>query len=327
MKIDELPDPGELWWPFAALAALDRARGRRVWTMDAGNHLLAYDGPDGGQFRMQRLYGNRIVIWGHAAGETPDPSGWTGIPGWATSDAVRLWLRQAGATLLAWHHHDEWDGATPDADADTVLKPLLEAEVPTALMIKARSGGVTLDDVSAALADLGDEGDPERGLAVLTAARTNAPPLQGRVKALLANEVHAQMRRARERDRMQPQRPAAIVRWARIATLPEQFTFIARAERGRLIPNPESDALHEQFRTQLLNLLTQLLAEEASEDGGAWLFVRVRVQGPRVFFDRCYDSLPDWYRETPHSLESLAWEMDQRHRDWRPAWASLLPEH
>lgn len=322
MEIDNLPDPGELWWPFATLAALDRARGRRVWTLDAGNHLLAYDGPDGGQIRMQRLYGKRIVVWGHAAGENPEPAGWSGIPGWATSDAIRLWLRQMGATLLAWHHHDEWDGATPQADAEAVLAPLLNADVPQDLMAKARRGTVTLEDVAEAL---DGEGDPERGLAVLLDAGESAPPLQGQVKALLAGEIHAQMRTAVERDRLQPQRPAAIVRWARVAGLPVEFEFTARAERGRLIPDPESDALADQFRTQLLNVLAQLHAEEASDDGGAWLYVRVHVAGPRVTFERRYDSLPDWYTDTPHSLEALAWEMDQRHRDWRPAWASLLP--
>lgn len=322
MEIDDLPDPGELWWPFAALAAVDRARGSRVWTFDAGNHLLAHDGPDGGQIRMQRLYGQRLVIWGHAAGEDPHPASWSGIPGWVTSDAVRLLLGQAGATLLAWHHHGEWDGATPLADPASVLAPLLDAEAPAGLVARARRGTITLDDVAEELAG---DGDPERGLAVLVGAARSAPPLQGRVKALLAGEIHAQMRATPERDRIQPQRPAALVRWARVAALPDEFTFTARAERGRLVPDPESDDLDEQFRTQLLNVLAQLHHEEASDDGGAWLYVRVHVAGPRVTFERRYDSLPDWYADTPHSLEALAWEMDQRHRDWRPAWASLLP--
>ena len=322
VDIDELPDPGELWWPFAVLAALDRAQGRRVWTLDAGNHLLSYDGPDGGQFRMQRLYGGRITLWGHAAGEAPEPSSWTGVPGWATSDAIRHWLRREGATLLVWHHHGEWDGATPDADAGAVLAPLLDAEVPAALVKRARARKVTVKDLATAL---GGQGDPDRGLTVLQEATEDAAPIQGHVRSVLAAEIHAQMRATRDRDRMQPQRPASLVRWARVADVPANFTFTVRAERGRLIPDPESDALAEQFRTQLLNVLAHLYAEEASEDGGAWLFAKVSVDGPRVNYFRAYDSLPEWYDDTPPPLDALEWEMTQRHHSWLPAWASLLP--
>lgn len=322
MDIDSLPDPGELWWPFAVLAALDRARGQRVWTFDAGNRLLAYDGPEGGRIVMQRLYGRRLVLWGHGPDESPGPQSWSGIPGWATSDAVRLWLRKQGATLLAWHHHNEWDGATPDTDAEAVLAPLLNAEVPADLLAKARARKATLKDLEAAL---DGRGDAERGLTVLQDATEEAAPLQGQVRHLLAGEIHAQMRSTRERDRMQPQRPAALVRWARVADVPPGFSFTVRAERGRLIPDPESDALSAQFRQQLLNVLEQLHVEEASEDAGAWLFARVSVDGPRVQFDRCYDSMPQWYDDTPPTLEALEWEMTQRHRNYRPAWAKLLP--
>lgn len=322
MDIDDLPDPGELWWPFAVLAAIDRAQGRRVWTLDAGNHLLSHDGPDGEQIRLQRMYGGRLVLWGNPAGEAPLPVSWSGIPGWATSDVVRRWLRQTGATLLAWHHHDEWDGATPDADAGAVLAPLLNADVPSGLLAAARSGKATARDV---LEVVGEHADPERGLAVLQDARQSGAPVQGRIKSMLSGEIHAQMRRTPERDRVLPQRPANLVRWSRVASPPPGFRFTVRADRGRLVPDPESDTLSDQFRTQLLSVLGQLLADEASEDGGAWLYARVQMVGPRMDFERRFDSLPDWYTDTPHSLESLRWEMDQRHRDWRPAWAALLP--
>ncbi len=316
-----MPDPGEIWWPFAVLAAIDRCLGRQEWTFDAGNHLLAHEGEDGGQIRVQRLYGKRTVLWGHSAGESPEPTSWSGIPGWATSDAIRHWLRQEGATLLAWHHHGEWDGATPHADAGTVLAPLLQADVPPRLVQRSRAGKVDIDDLRKVL---GGSGVAERGLTVLREAMAEAHPVQGQVRSLLSNEIHAQMRQTRDRDRMQPQRPVALVRWARVADVPEHFRFTVRAERGRLIADPESDALPAQFRTQLLNVLAQLHVEEASEKGGAWLFARVSCDGSRVSFDRAYDGTPQWYDDTPIPLDALAWEMSQREPSWRPAWATLL---
>lgn len=321
MDIDELPDPGEIWWPFAVLAAIDRSRGERTWTFDAGNHLLSYDGEDGGRIRVQRLHGKRIVLWGQAAGENPEPSSWSGIPGWATSDVIRHWLRREGATLLAWHHHGEWDGATPQADAGAVLAPLLQADVPSGLLKRARTGTAEAADLRKVLAG---SGDAERGLTVLREATAEATAVQGRVRSLLSQEIHAQMRSTRDRDRLQPRRPAALVRWARVADVPEHFNFTVRAERGRLIADPESDFLPTQFRTQLLNVLARLHVEEASEEGGAWLFARVTGDGSRVSFDRAYDGMPEWYDDTPIPLDALAWEMSQRAPGWRPAWASLL---
>lgn len=322
VDIDELlPDPGEIWWPFAVLAAIDRARGRRVWEFDAGNHLLCYDGADGGRIRMQRLYGGRIALWGHAAGERPEPVSWSGIPGWAISDAIRHRLRREGATLLAWYRHGEWDGLTPHADVERVLGPIRSADVPDDLLRRARARTVEEGDLAKVL---GDSGDPERGLKVLREATREATPVQVGVRSLLAGEIYAQMRRTPDRDRGQPARPAAVVRWARVVDVPEHFNLTVRAERGQLIPDPESDSLPTRFRTQLLNVLTQLYASEASEDGGAWLFARVVCEGPRVRFDRAYDGMPEWYDDTPLPLDALAWEMSRRRREWRPPWAALL---
>jgi hypothetical protein len=51
----------------------------------------------------------------------------------------------------------------------------------------------------------------------------------------------------------------------------------------------------------------------------------VRFDGARITLDRAFDSLPPWYAGTGPTLRALSWEMQQRSRRWRPAWATLLP--
>jgi hypothetical protein len=107
------------------------------------------------------------------------------------------------------------------------------------------------------------------------------------------------------------------------------FEYAVLVTRDRVSTAPTNTLLPEPAETTLTNVLLTLHREEANEESGAWLFARVTSDGVVVRFDRAFDSWPEWYQvnhasEGP-SLEDLAWEMWQRDREWRPAWASLLP--
>ncbi len=102
--MDALPAPERLWWPFAVLAALHHDEPEPVWSFEPRPVLLTHDAHDGVRLRMQRLYGGRSVLWGTDPRATP-LAGWTGIPGWATSDAVHDLLGRDRATFVAWHAH------------------------------------------------------------------------------------------------------------------------------------------------------------------------------------------------------------------------------
>ena len=101
------------------------------------------------------------------------------------------------------------------------------------------------------------------------------------------------------------------------------------AVRDQLRPAPTNTALPPLAVRTLTNVLRALQREEAAEESGAWLFVRVWSDGSMLSFDRAFDSWPEWYQvrhatQGP-SLDDLAWEMAQRTPAWRPAWSSLLP--
>lgn len=319
MDLDGLPDADELWWRFAILAAVGISTpGDERFTHEPDDQVLTYS-EGATQLSMQRLYNGRMVLWGRIehAEETGE---WIGIPGWATSDAVHDSLDKLGATFLLWHARDGWESATTDQDLTTALAPLLDREIGPELIATARGGSLEddrLTELGAAAVDVAHH--------VLKAAAGEAPPLQGRVRHLLALEIEAQMRRTRERDRLLPQRPVPLVRWTTVAKPPAGFTYAVRASTDGLVrmtdfvPRLPIDALRS-----LTNLLEQLHVDETTANGGGWLFARVRFNGVQVHLDRAFDSRPLWASSAP-SLEELTLEMDRRDIAWRPAWASLLP--
>lgn len=326
MDVDDLPPADRLWWPFAVLVALATVRGDDGWSFDARHQQLTRNVPDGGWLRMQRLYGGRAVLWASSSGpgtETgPSPrSSWTGIPGWATSDAVHDWLHYHGATFVAWHSRHGWDTATPSVSPDAALAPLLDADLPEALIDAAAAG--TVD--ATMLAQLVD-GDPTDALDLLRSARHEAAPVQGAVRTFLANEIRAQMLHTRDRDRLLHQRPAQLVRWARIANVPAGFHHAVHQQGNGLDAAPGNTPLAAQFLLTLTNVLESLHREEATDQGGAWLFARVGYDGLNLGFDRRFDGRPYWYVGAGPTLDTLADEMARRHPAWRPAWAALLPQ-
>jgi hypothetical protein len=319
MDVEALPTAERLWWAFAVQAALAAARGDDAWAFDPAHQLLRHDHA-AARLRMQRLHGGRAVLWGRTS-DRPATTSWTGIPGWATSDAVRDWLAGTGATFVAWHARDGWDTATPDVDLAPALAPVLDAT--TADLVEAARCGAA---GPAMLADLTGAAGHAAALAVLEAAGHEAPPVQGMVRSLLAGEIRAQMRRTPERDRMLPQRPVQVVRWARVAQPPRGFQHVVHQRGpGDLVPALGNPALPDQFARALDNVLARLHLEEADDASGAWLFARVGFDGVNVHLDRAFDSRPAWCEDDGPSLDVLATEMARRAPRWRPAWSRLLP--
>lgn len=317
VDVDALPHPDELWWPFAVRAAVAHAQGDRTWRHDTRHTMLRHD--DGAvRLRMHRIQGERAVLWGtwpdHRATST-----WTGIPGWATSDVVQNGLRRDGATFVVWHTRHGWDTATPGADLAGPVDRLLEPVLPQPLLTAVASGRA--DQVL--LDPLLDGADAGPALRVLEATAREEPPGAG-VRRLLAAEVRAQMRMTRDRERVLPQRPVPLVRWARIADLSWGFQYAVHLQDDHLEPARGNSPLPEQFRLTLHNVLERLHVEEATDEGGCWLFARVRWDGVSVHLDRVFDGRPAWYEDDGPTLETLATEMDRRHPAWRPAWTRLL---
>lgn len=322
MDVDALPEPDRLWWPFAVRAAIATARGDRTWRFDTRYRMLRHDaGP--ARLRMHRVEGERAVLWG-AWPEHPVTAAWTGIPGWATSDVVQQGLRRDGATFVAWHTRHGWDTATPEADLAGPIARLLEPPLPAGVLGMVARGACD----EAVLTPLLGDADPAPALALLAEASAAEPPGVG-VRRLLAAEIRAQMRMTPERDRVLPQRPVPLVRWARVAGLRWGFQYAVHlqtdADGDRLEPAHGNSPLPEQFRLTLHNVLEQLHAEEATDDGGCWLFAQVRWDGVSVHLDRAFDSRPVWAEDDGPTLSTLAGEMARRHPDWRPAWTRLLP--
>ena len=321
MFVDDLPPAEELWWRAVCCAALGLAGGDDGWSLD-DDLVLAHDGPGGHRFRLQRLYGTRLVLWGSVPGGSGAPV--TGVPGWTNSDAVRQWVRRSNVGLIAWAAHGEWDTATPTADPAPIVAPAM-TPLPEDFLERAMAGVVTEADLRDQLDETPtDDEHLATALDLLSRAGQSGRPARGQLRTLLTREIHAQMRLAEERPRLLPQRPAQLVRWTRVATPGEGFVFTARAERGRIVAHRHG-GLGEQFRGSLERVLQELWREESDPESGAWLFARVRFHQGRTDFDRVFDSWPTWYAGEPHSIPELEWEMAQRSADWRPRWTRLLP--
>lgn len=319
VDLDALPDADELWWRFAIVAAIgisDEEEHR--FTHDLGNQVLAFHDGDV-LLAMQRLYHGRVVLWGRT--ENGPPKGdWTGIPGWATSDAVYDSLEQMGATFLLWHARDGWESATTNPDIAGAISVILDNRIGPATLTAARNG--SLND--AGLASLGAS-NPDLARKILNEAAGEAPPVQGTVRRLLALEIEAQMRRTRDRDRLLPQRPVPLVRWATVAKPPGGFTYAVRmSSSGLLRTNDFVPRLQTGSLKSLHNVLTELYLDEANDVSGGWLFARVRFNGVQIHLDRAFDGQPLWSSQAP-SLEELADEMNRRAPEWRPTWTLLLP--
>ncbi|MGN6252823.1 MAG: hypothetical protein ACTHNS_13495 [Marmoricola sp.] len=317
MDVDALPHPDRLWWPFALRAAVARAEDDPRWRYDTRHRMLRHDDGDA-RLRMHRIQGERAVLWG-AWPDHRTTSTWTGIPGWATSDVVQNGLRRDGATFVVWHTRHGWDTATPGADLTGPVTRLLEPALPEDLVSGAAAGSAD----PAALRPLLAGADPAPALAVLAAAATEERPGAG-VRRLVAAEIRAQMRLTRDRDRVLPQRPVPLVRWARVADLAWGFQYAVHLQGDRLEPARGNSTLPDQFRLTLHNVLERLHVEEATDDGGCWLFARVRWDGVTVHLDRAFDGRPTWYEDDGPTLRTLAAEMARRDPAWRPAWTRLL---
>jgi len=312
VDVEELPPAAQLWWTAACLAARDRALGRKDWRLELHHQVLRHVGTRGRWLGLQRVLGERFAVWGNDPGDAA-PHAWTDVPGWATPE-VQGWWEASGATFVAWHARDGWDTVTPEASL-APMQPLLDAHA---------RGIATAADDPRALAELIGTGDIDAARAVLTEARREASTGQGRVRRVLAHEVHAQMSRTVERDRVLPQQPVAVVRWVRAAAPPPGFAFSVHLEGETVLEDASSHQLARQFHASLMNIFALLHRDEADEASGSWLFARVTYDGTRISFERAFDSLPHWYAGESPTLETLAAEMGRRDPRWRPPWARLL---
>ncbi|WP_156384169.1 hypothetical protein [Marmoricola sp. Leaf446] len=330
MEPDALPPPEDLWWSWACVAALallaDDA-GHDEHVLDLPALVLRLDRADGSWLRMQPTRGGRWVLWGRSAdAPTAPPDARRGAPDWTLSEATD----EGRPTFVCWWAHEEWDTSTSveDPGAVPLLRALLGADPE--LCEAARSGRVTDADLRRhAPADV-DDLRVLQALDLLADARTPPPLLpRGPVRERLRDQLHRQMREAPDRERALIQQPPAVVRWAQVSGPTSPFEYAVMARRDRLVPAPTNTRLPAAAERTLVTLLHVLHHDEASAQSGAWLFARVASDGVVVEFERAFDSYPSWWRvlhpEQGPALDDLAWEMGQRHPDWRPAWASLLP--
>lgn len=345
MDPDELPPPEDLWWSWACLAALDlllpdgsdrrgdlpdasdAAEGSDRFALDLPEMVLRLERPDGSWLRMQPTRGGRWVLWGRSAdAPTAPPDARRDAPDWTLSEATD----EGRPTFVCWFAHEEWDTSTSveDPGAVPLLRTLLV--VDPRLRDAARSGRL---DAAGLLRHGVPGNDPARLAAATTLladAGTPAPLLpRGPVRARLRDQLHRQMRETPERERELMQQPPAVVRWAQVSGPATAYEYAVMARRDRLVPAPSNTRLPAAAERTLVTLLHVLHHDEASSRSGAWLFARVASDGVVVRFDRAFDSYPAWWRvlhpEQGPAIADLAWEMGQRHPDWRPAWASLLP--
>jgi hypothetical protein len=323
VETENLPTAEDLWWSWVVLAALHRALGDDACRFDADHLLLTLDSPDGAWLQMQRTHRSRAVLWGRSAvAPESSPDARRGAPDWALSEATE----ERQPAFFAWYAHGEWDSTALGVDhgALHVLRPLLTVE--PRLVELARQGRLTAETLgSYAPGDLLEEAAELALLARKDAHLVSA----GSVRTRLREQIHGQMRDTGETERMLLQRPPSLVQWSRINGPGLPFEYAVMVVRDRFVPAVTNTPLPEPVVTTLTNVLAELHRDEASEDSGAWLFARVTSDGVVVRFARAFDSWPEWY-QVPHSsdgpsLGDLAWEMDQRTPEWRPAWASLLP--
>lgn len=311
MEADDIASADDLWWSWAVLADADLLPEGATTELDTDEHVLCYRLGESWA-SMQRIGGGRAVLWGRVVDAARDASTGrvdvlAGAPDWASSDAVWRSIRTTRPGFLAWYSRDGWDTSTTgmfDGVVD-LLAPLLRAD--PRLVAAAKAG--TADSVLLKEA---------RGVAHVAA--------QGSIRNRLKEQIHRQMRDTPERDRGLPERPTLLARWARVAEPRLPFEHTVLVEEGQLVPVTDDPPLVVTALLSLTNVLHELHRAEAGEESGAWIAARVRFDGSRIALDRAFDGLPDWCAGTGPTLRSLRWEMNQRSRSWRPAWASLLPE-
>jgi hypothetical protein len=310
MEADDLASADDLWWSWAVLADTDRLPAGATTDLDTTEHVLHYHLGDSWA-SMQRIGGGRAVLWGRVAGAARDAvterlDVLDGAPDWASSDAVWRSIRTTRPGFLAWYSRDGWDTNTTGMFDGVVelLRPLLRSDPD---LVAAAMAGTT---DSALLRNA-------RGVAHVAA--------QGTVRNRLKEQIHRQMRDTVERDRGLPDRPTLLARWARIAEPRLPFEHTVLVDEGELVAITDHLPLSEATTQSLTNVLHELHRAEAGDDSGAWIVARVRFDGARITLDRAFDSLPDWYAGSGPTLRALTWEMQQRNRRWRPAWATLLP--
>lgn len=320
---EALIHPDELWWPMVLLAA------RHVVEEDGGGSLHIVDscvclnGVDN-YVQLQRFRRQRAVLWGRV-GDHEGPS-LEDVPDWARTDQLEQAVRSRGINYVAWFAHGEWDAVTSAARGAPELLLSRMPSVDPEVVEAARNSQFDC----AALRDfLG--ADPQEIVDLLTEAGSELPaPVSGSVSGRLLGQIHEQMRDASETDRMLIQRPAVLVQWSRVNGPPPPFEYAVMAARNQLVPSATNSRFTTTVTRSLTNVLHKLRHDESSDDYGAWLFARVWHDGRMLHFDRAYDGWPAWYQvrqpgQGP-SMADLAWEMDQRAPQWRPRWASLLPQ-
>ena len=323
MEPDDLPDVEDLWWSWVVLAALHRAVGDDACRFDPDDLLLTLDSADGSWLRMQHSHGRRSALWGRSALAPPSPpDARRGAPDWALTEATE----ERRPTFMAWHAHGEWDTSSPydDEGAIHLLRPLLTVD-PRAVEL-VRSGHATPET----LATYANGDHLEEAAELVRRAGALAPRRsRGLVGFRLRDQIHGQMRDAAEADRMLMQRPPTLVQWSRVNGPGIPFEYAVMVMRNRMTTAPTNTKIPPPALHSLTNVLHALHSDEATEESGAWLFARVTSDGVVVRFDRAFDSWPEWYQvhhsDQGPSLDDLAWEMSQRTREWRPAWATLLP--
>lgn len=320
---DALIHPDDLWWPMVLLAARHVVDEDGGGSLDVVDSCVCLNGVDN-YVQLQRFRGQRAVLWGRVGDHEGPPL--EDVPDWALTDRLDQAVRTRGINYVAWFAHGEWDAVTSAARGAPELllsrMPSLEDEIVEA----AR----TSDYDSEALRDfLG--ADPHHVVELLRSAESELPPpVGGTVSGRLLVQIHEQMRDATEADRTLIQRPAVLVQWSRINGPSPPFEYAVMAARNQLVPATTNTRFTTTATRSLTNVLHRLRHDEASDEYGAWLFARVWHDGRMLHFDRAYDSWPGWYQaRRPNqgpSMADLAWEMDQRSPQWRPRWASLLPQ-
>ena len=314
MEADDLASADDLWWSWAVLADSGRLPEGAHTDLDAAEHVLHYRLGDSWA-SMQRISGGRAVLWGRVADAVRDAvtqriDVLAGAPDWAGSDAVWRSLRVARPGFLAWYSRDGWETSTTgmfDGVVD-LLSPLLRADPRQ--VVAAREAAEEGRNTSMLL-------DAARGVAHVAA--------QGSIRIRLREQIHRQMRDTVEHDRGLPERPTLLARWQRITDPAAPFVHTVMVDEGQLVALSDGLPFPEPAAQSLANVLQALHREEAGDESGAWLVARVRFDGSRITLDRAFDSLPDWYVGPGPTLRTLSWEMQQRSRRWRPAWATLLP--
>ena len=311
MEADDLASADDLWWSWAVLADAGLLPAGATSELDVDEHVLRYR--NGGSWSaMQRIGGGRAVLWGRVLKAVRDAvtdrvDVLAGAPDWASSDAVWRSIRITRPGFLAWYSRDGWDTSTTgmfDGVVD-LLTPLLRAD--PRIVAAAKEGNT--DSVLLKEA---------RGVAHVAA--------QGAIRNRLKEQIHRQMRDTVEPDRGLPERPTLLARWVRIAEPRLPFEHVVLVDEGQLVAVTDHTPLPEPTLLSLTNVLHELHRAEAGEESGGWLVARVRFDGARITLDRAFDSLPRWYAGDGPTLRALAWEMQQRSRIWRPAWATLLPD-